>query len=374
MKKVIGIYCGDFSYKNGEHWDSYVIRSQGAGGSETWAVEIASAFQKKGFHVIVFGNPDFWKFDDEGVEYVPYYLFKSRCQYQHFDYFISSRRTDEITPYLECPNIYLMSHEIGIFHKYWGNFVDFRGLKMEKVKKIAVLSEWHKNATKSLYPELLDEQLFLTFNGIKQEPYQNIDHSKKRNMMVWSTCLNRGITFFGQRVLPKIIQAVPDFELNICSYNVDIKGTLPEGDNVHFLGTLNKDQLADLQKQAKIWILPNYGLNDFGQPLHESFCLTAVENAMAENAIICLNKDGLTTTLEGYSGILNADFFDETSQNISDEDYEKVANLIAEQAISILNNNNYRISLSKEAKEICKKYTWENSAKTWMKEWGLIYD
>jgi len=374
MKKVVGIYCGDFTYRNGENWDSYVIHSQGAGGSETWAVEIASAFQKKGFHVIVFGNPDFWKFDDEGVEYVPYYLFESRCQYQHFDYFISSRRVDEITPYLECPNIYLMSHEIGIFSRYWGNFVDFSGLKMDKVKKIGVLSEWHKNATKSLYPELTDEQLLLTFNGIDQNLYKNIDRGSKRNMMVWSTCLNRGITFFGKRVLPKIIKAIPDFELNICSYNTDIKGILPEGNNVHFLGTLNKPDLAELQKQAKIWILPNYGLNDFGQPLHESFCLTAVENAMAENAIVCLNKDGLTTTLGGYSGILNADFFDETSPNLTEGDYEGVANLIAEQAILILSNNSYRISLSKEAKDICKKYTWENSAKTWMKEWGLLYE
>lgn len=374
MKKVIGIYCGNFTYSKGENWDSYVIRTQGAGGSETWAVEIAAAFQKMGFHVIVFGNPDFWKFDNDGVEYVPYYLFEHRCQYQQFDYFISSRRVDEITPYLECPNIYIISHEYGIFKEFWGNFVSFNELKMDKVKKIAVLSEWHKKATKELYPELKESQLMLTFNGIDQTLYKDINISNKKNMMVWSTCLNRGLTFFSEKVLPKILNEVPDFELNVCSYNTDIRGKLPKGNNVHFLGTLNKQELAELQKQAKIWILPNYGLNDFGEPLYESFCLTAVENAMSENAIICLNKGGLTTTLNGYSGIINADFFNEKSKTLSNDDYDYLAEVISKQAIMILKNENYRNMLGKEAKEICQKYTWKNSAKTWLKEWGLIYE
>ena len=372
MKKVIGIYCGDFSYNSNKYWDSDIIRSEGGGGSETWAVEIASAFNRLGFHVIVFGKPEYWKFDGEGVEYVPYSLFESRCQYQHFDYFISSRRAEEITPYLECPNIYLMSHEIGIFERYWGNTVPFEGLKMDKVKKIAVLSKWHYNATKNLYPKLKDSQLFLTYNGINQDLYADSDKVEKRNMMVWSTCLNRGMTFFGERVLPKILEKVPDFELNICSYNTDIAGKLPTGPNVHFLGSLNRNELAALQKQAKIWILPNYGFNDFGEPLHESFCITSVENAMAENAIICFNKDGITTTLEGYSGILDASWFNDNASDFSDDDLEALSKQLADAAVEILYNDDYRIALGYEAKRIARKYTWDNSARTWLNEWGLL--
>ena len=222
MKKVIGIYCGDFTY-NGNYWDSDIVRANGAGGSETWAVEVASEFNKLGFHTIVFCNCEVWHFDGEGVEYVPYTMFDWRSEYQHFDYFISSRRAEEITPYFECHNVYLMSHEIGIFNKYWGNFESFEGLKMDKVKKIGVLSQWHKDATMKLYPQLREEQLFITQNGIDQTRYETVDNSKKRNMMVWSMALNRGMTFFGEWVLPKILEKVPDFELNICSYNTDIQ-------------------------------------------------------------------------------------------------------------------------------------------------------
>lgn len=375
MKKVIGIYCGDFTY-NGKPWNGYTVRSEGAGGSEIWAVELASAFHNLGFHVIVFCNCPEWWFDPEGVEYVPYWMFDSRKLYQHFDYFISSRRAEEITPDFECPNIYLMSHEIGIFNKYWGNFETFEGLKMDKVKKIGVLSEWHKKATLKLYPKLREEQLFITHNGIDQSLYENVEHQKKRNMMVWSTALNRGMTFFGKYVLPKILMEVPNFELNICSYNLDIKGVLPDGPNVHFLGTLTRPELAELQKQAKIWMLPNYGYNDFGKPLHESFCMSAVENALAGNAIICFNKDGLTTTLEGYDWIINADWFDDSSESreISEVEYEKLAESLATEAVKLLTDSTTRRMRADEAAKVCSKYTWKNSALTWLKEWGLLYD
>ncbi len=206
--------------------------------------------------------------------------------------------------------------------------------------------------------------------------YRNVDFCDKRNMMVWSMALNRGMTFFGKYVLPKILKDVPDFELNICSYNLDIKGILPEGPNVHFLGTLTRPELAELQKQAKIWVLPNYGYNDFGKPLHESFCMSAVENALAGNAIVCFNKDGLTTTLEGYKGIINADWFDDEpeSREISEDEYERLATQLANKAIWFLKDEKARIDFGQEAMYLCKKYTWKNSAMTWLKEWGLLYE
>ena len=227
-----------------------------------------------------------------------------------------------------------------------------------------------------LYPQLREDQLFITQNGIDMSLYVSVDHSVKRNMMVWSTALNRGMTFFGKYVLPKILKEVPDFELNICSYCLDIKGTLPEGPNVRFLGTLTRPELAELQRQAKIWTLPNYGYNDFGKPLHESFCMSAVENALAGNAIVCFNKDGLTTTLKGYSGIINADWFDDSPENreISDEEYERLSNDLAERMIAYLQNEPLRQIMAHEARSICTKYTWKNSALTWIKEWGLIYE
>lgn len=373
MKKVIGIYCGEMSYNNGQQWNSEIVRANGCGGSETWAVELSSEFRKLGFHVIVFCNCPAWIFDEEGVEYVPYWLFESRCDYQYFDYFIASRVVECLINKLECPNIYIMCHEKGIFNRYWGNFASFEQLKMGKVKKIAVLSEWNKEETKKMYPLLTDNDFMLTYNGVDDSLYQNIDFSKKRNIMLWSSCLNRGMTFFGKHVIDKIKEKVPDFELYICSYRLDIYGEIPERDWVHFLGTLQKPEMSQLQKESKLWILPNYGFNDFGAELQESCPLTAIENMLAGNAIICLNKGGTKTIFEGYSDMLNGDYI---SADVcpSEEELDKLGTVFAEEAVKILTNDEYRMSLVNELNEIKKKYTWRNSARTWLKEWGLIYE
>ena len=104
--------------------------------------------------------------------------------------------------------------------------------------------------------------------------------------------------------------------------------------------------------------------------------MSAVENAMAGNAIVCFNKDGLTTTLGGYSGIINADWFDDSpeSRPISNEEYEKLADELAGRAVAFLQNEPLRQIMADEAKRTCTKYTWKNSAMTWLKEWGLIYE
>ena len=48
MKKVIGIYTY-YHGINEPFWDEY---SENLGGSETWTIEIAKEFQKKGFIIL----------------------------------------------------------------------------------------------------------------------------------------------------------------------------------------------------------------------------------------------------------------------------------------------------------------------------------
>ena len=373
MKKVIGIYCGEMTYLPGQKWDSDIVRNNPCGGSETWAVELSSQFNKLGFHTIVFCNCEIWHFDNEGVEYVPYWLFESRCDYQYFDYFIVSRDINGIIDKLECPNVYLMCHERGIFDRYWGNFAEYDQLKMGRVKKIAVLSEWNKEETKKFYPQIPEEKYMITFNGVKTDLYEDVANVEKQNIMLWSSCLNRGMTFFGKYVAPKIKEQVPDFELYICSYNTDICGILPEGDWTHFLGPLKKDKMSQLQKQSKIWILPNYGFDDFGNELQESCPLTAIENMLAENAIICLNKGGTATVLSGYTGMLDASEIDAHIRP-TEEELDALGTKMADYAVKCLKDENFRRGLVEELKGIRKKYTWKNSAMTWLKEWGLLYE
>ncbi len=370
MKKVIGIYCGiPYDY----FWDEESVLEHGGGGSETWTVEIARVFQKKGFHVIVFGCPNRWKFAPSGVEYVPYTMFGERIKYQKFDYFISSRQVNELTTELSCPNVYIMSHDISL------HFADtYDDLKLDRVRKIAYLSTWHKWALCDWYKmhdKNPDTFMFKTFNGVDREPYRNVDPGEKENRMVWSSRSERGLRFLLERVLPKIRATIPDFCVDVCLYQQDIEPEyFQQFEGVVYHGTVGKAKLAELQKKAKIWIYPNLGYldTDFSN-FKETFCITAVENGLAGNAIISSAIGGLVDTLDGYwlcEKFING--ADEYTNGVINENLDEYASYLACEAVACLTNDTRRTILATHARNICAKYTWEESANTWLREWKLI--
>ena len=364
MKQVIGIYCGNLT---DYYWDENTILENGGGGSETWAVEIAREFQSRGFHVIVFGNPDCWKFASSGVEYVPFSMFHHRCEYQHFDYFISSRQISEIGHFLKCDNVYIMSHDICLHYAD-----EAKDLKLDRVKKIAYLSEWHRDILEKWYKDgIPNGQMFKTINGVDPSIYSKSSEFTKENMMVWSSRSERGLRYFINWVYPAIKEKVPDFKLKVCLYLNDFSDECDEG--IELFGKLGKNDLAELQMRSKLWVYPNLGFLDTnGMPFQETFCITAVENGLAENAIVCGDAGGLKTTLEGYSGLIGKDIYENGYIN-GHEKMVQYAEKLADESIKILTDDDYRLKKAAEAKSICSKYTWANSVETWLNEWNIKY-
>ena len=368
MKKVVGIYCGELSEV--KPWDEQTILENGGGGSETWAVEIARNMQLYGYHVIVFGEPNCWKFCSSGVEYVPYQMFEHRCSYQHFDYFISSRQIREIGHFLKCPNVYIMAHDISI---HYANSAE--DLKLDRVKKIGYLSDYHKWALQDWYKnketgEILipDEQMLKVSNGIDMNLYSNWRSYEKENMMVWSSRKERGLSYFLKNVFPLIKESVPDFKVKICQYQDGFDlGEL--GDGVEFIGRIGKDELSELQKRSKIWIYPNLGYYDDGITLfQETFCITAIENGAAGNVILAGNNGGLKTTLKGYDLLVGDEY--NVDGFIYGDNAIHYARVLAGMAVSILTNDNLRKEKAEECVKICSKYTWWNAANKWIEEFN----
>lgn len=365
MKQIIGIYCGNCWFTN---WDEDTVK-EGAGGSETWAVELASVFQRYGFHVIVFGQPIENHFAENGVEYVKAEDFVKRCEYQHFDYFISSRKTEELTPSLpDCTNIFIMGHDTEIELRY-----DTAVLKLDRVKKIMLLSDWQKRIYLANYEGLTEDRIIKTCNGVIQERYENIDEDKKENLMIWSSAHERGLKTFIDYIFPHIKEKVPDFRLKICGY--DTRSSFSENvEGIEFIGRIGKDELAALQKKAKIWVYPNIGTNDNGELFHETFCITAVENALAKNAIVCFKAGGIVSTLNGYKHMFCEDCFNNLDFRYAHCDIKEMCGFLVEDAIKMLLDESYRRQAAAEAYDICTQYTWEKCAKDWLREWGLIYE
>jgi glycosyltransferase involved in cell wall biosynthesis len=188
-------------------------------------------------------------------------------------------------------------------------------------------------------------------NGYSDQYYKNIDFSKKTNSMVWSSSLARGFADFYEYVVQPILKEVPDFKLYVCSgtiaptdYNLLNRAKYLPG--VKVLNTLSKEELANLQRTAKIWIYPGV--------FPETFCITAVENANAGNIIISPLSYGLSTTLD------NINYLKEWNLPILNKEN---ASLFVEKALTALKNNDYGISLAIECLNSCKEYNWDRAAK-----------
>lgn len=270
-KKIIGIY----------DWFNFDLNSTDIlGGSETWIVEIAKQFSNHGWHVIVYCNCNYYVLDN--IEFCPKWMFDIHKTFYHYDKFITSRGILDDYNELSTDEFDLMLHDNMLGSYFTQDMCD-------KLDKVFVLSEYHKNIILHDYAYLngLANKIRYTINGIHLHLYDAVDDSAKTNSMVWSSCYERGLQFFISKVLPKIVEQVPDFHLYVCSYN-SYDWQPANSDNVTVLGRLTKSELAVKQMQAKIWCYPNLGYYDDsrGWSFGETFCISAIENAAAHNSII----------------------------------------------------------------------------------------
>lgn len=312
------------------------------GGSETWLVEISSAFSDLGHEVYLFVNTP-TEHDYKNVHYIKKEHFEDVCSKVEFDNFIYSRGVigkDKV----KTKSISLMLHDMGIHFNRGEHF------ELSDFKHIYVLSDWHKMLIHTLYNIPVSDFIKKTINGVNLDLYKDVDKSKKENTMIWSSCFERGLEFFLQYVYPKIKALVPDFTLKICSYNtyrVNAPGVVN-------LGRLTKSQLAEEQKKAKIWCYPNIGISSHQHlPFKETFCITAVENAAAGNCILTTKLGGMGTTCKGVQ-FLSSDFYND--QELIDHP-ETYGNYLADECVKALKSEFFTTFDH-------TKFTWENAAKS----------
>lgn len=364
--KVIGIYAGSlfFPPDRMHKWDEHNLETGGIGGCEIWAIEISRRFEKNGFHTMIFCDCEKWHYDKHGVEYVPLDKFDFVCNNAVFNIFITSRRTDILNTNIKSEKTYLMCHDPFVL---WCDSYD--NLKMNLIDKIAYQSDFQKRLLKEKYDGLTDGNFFKTFQAIDMDLYSNIDMSLKKNKMLWSSHKIRGAKILIEKILPLIRKEIPDFEIDICGYVNDMDDQYFKAEGVNVLGNVSKSELVRIQKECKIWIYPNWGRFDDGRINDETFCITAIENGMANNALVLADRTCFSTTLNGYGGFVGTEMFGD--RDIIDEsEIDEFAMILAEQAVKILKDDEYRCKLADDACNISKAYNWDSAAMTFIDEYN----
>lgn len=348
----IGIYSGllYFTPRYQHYYDEKNLIYGNIGGADKWAIEIANEFTRQGHECSVFIDCKKWHFSNEGVEYIPVDYFKDVVGLKQFDVFISSRRMQPFYEHINAKRKILMLHEIFLL-----DFEDTEKYRTADFDCIAIQSESQKDTILEKYPFLRGKEIIKTNQSIDFTQYSNIEISSKKNSMIWSSHKTRGLQFFCERIFPKIREKIKDFSLNVCSYVNDNQDEYLLQDGIEVLQNVPKGQLIDLQKKSKIWIYPNI-IDEGGKRPKETFCITAMENAAALNALIIPNNDSFSDIFEGYSGLVNLN------------EINMVTFDFIERSVRCLTDEDYRKKLAIESKNKIYKYTWETAAKSFLKE------
>ena len=361
--KKIAIYLGEYVY--GGDWDERNLEKGRIGGSEVWAIELSKEFVRRGYDVYVFASPMTDHVSESGVHYVKWDRFREYCFNLGFDHILTSRRVDEIDDDLPCDSIYLMCHDTVVI-----NAARYEDLKLDtKVKKICAQSYYQKYMLQERYG-IPDEKFMVTSEGIDMKRYRGAATVKKKDKMLWSSGVGRGIIWLVERVLPLIRAEVPDFEIDICGYYDDYMEPLFRQPGINVMGNVAREDLVRLQKESKIWIYPNHGLNSENKPNEETFSITAIENGAARNALILSDWGCWYTTLKGYEGFVGNGLFENPIMPMEQMHWDAYAKIIADRAIKCLTDENYRKKLADSAYEVSKKFTWAYAADSFESEWN----
>jgi len=378
-KKIV-IYTGPAW----EPWDKEKV-DKGMAGSETWAVYLAIAFARRGYGVIIYNDlPE----KDRGVYLKEEYdvdkslyretlgVGKGYVAYRHhahmledlkceaIDYFISSRTVEPFKHSIHAMRRYVMIHDI------WLNHDKNYDILAWKTDGYGYLSEWHKDFLKQ-HHNMPEDKMFLTANGVNFDLYKDVDKVEKKNQIVYSSSPDRGL-YELLMMFPKLREACPDLKLIVAygfynwesavkargdekgmAFIQEIKKSM-EQPGVEYVDRVSKDVLARYQMESKWWLYPTW--------FSESFCISAVENGLAKNAILSSNFAGLTTTV-GSSGML----IDGDSHS---EEYQKS---FIEAAIKLLKDEELTKEWSEKAYNKMLEYSWDNIAEGWMRQFGLEF-
>jgi predicted O-methyltransferase YrrM/GR25 family glycosyltransferase involved in LPS biosynthesis len=302
-------------------WTGKNILTDGVGGSETWAIEMARYVNQlvgNDFQVIVFCNCEE---DDifEGVRYMKlseYLPFIMKYKIQHA---IISRYSEYIpvTINSHVENIHVILHDLQLT----GKIIPIHS----KIKNFFCLSEWHKSLFLKTFPQFTNTTHTLHY-GIDFTNFLHENQIIKKNpySFIYSSFPNRGLIIV-LKMWPKIIKKYPQSVLNIFTdvnnewANTYYPNELKEikalleiynkiyANSIINHGWVNKRTLSNYWKSSQIWFYPC--------KYEETFCLTALEAALTKTLVISNNLAGLEDTIGDRGVVIPGDVMTEIWQS-----------------------------------------------------------
>lgn len=374
MVNIIGIYDGfDLRY------DEETPNKTALGGSESWVISISEALaQIPNTHIIVYCVCDYHIHNKyKNIEYIPkeYFLLNN----MKYDALIISRRLyqsiiDKIKELNSCNNIYLMTHDINLVYYndyenysdilYYDNIINDEFLS-RNIKKVFALSDWHQHFLNEEYGFPL-EFIEITGHGANEDLLKIDCNIPRDNSILWSNCIWRNFDVLVEEIAPRVLDKFPKFTIYFSHY-----GVLDNDWNHNYLYLLDYDYVINLGNLNKVNLhneMIKHKCAFYSNIFMETFCITAMEQAICENQIVMPLRFGPATTFKPYKYMfLNENNFFETEEDINDA---------ANKIINVLNTyyNEYNIAYRQSLKHyLINKYNWNNIGLELFNKMKLFY-
>ena len=350
-EKEVTILCGP----GFEEWSPKSLE-RGLGGSEEAVVHLSNHLTSLGWKVTVYANPGADAGIHDGVEYRPYYELNPKDM---FNVLILWRGIGfvDINPQARFTMVWM--HDVP-------NNPDFTPERLDKVDKIAVLSEYHKSLLRmnkdGEFVEIPDSKILVTSNGIADLGVEKWDGNPKR--LIYASSPDRGLVYLLKN-WHRVIKEVPDAELHIY-YGFDLFDAIHRNNparmqwkkqvmemmkqpGITFHGRLGHQALHEEYAKAGIWAYPT----DF----EEISCISAMK-AQALGAIpVVTNYAALQETVK--NGVrVDVDITD-------DEGQKEYFDTLIELMTDAKSQQSLREPMMKFAKE---NFGWDRVAAEWNQE------
>ena len=334
-----------------EEWTPETAKT-GIGGSEEAIIYLSKLLTARGWDVHVYSQCGSEAKVYDGVTYHPFWEWSPE---EPTDIFISWRNAEMIDLNVKAKKRYLWLHDT--------NPESAIIPRLEKLDKIIVLSKAHR----SLYPNVPDEKIMLSANGIIPEQFENRNVERHPHRLIYASSPDRGLGCL-LNLWPKIKERVPDAELywaygwesfdkvrasdpNALAFKAEIKKLL-EQPGCHEVGRIGHQELADLFLSCGVWGYPT--------EFFEIFCITAVKAQAAGCIPVCTSVGALPYVVTSGASVQSTNIY--TDAEAKDRFVEAVVKAMSDDLTFD------RGAMMESAR---KRWSWENVAKQWDEEFKV---
>ena len=192
-----------------------------------------------------------------------------------------------------------------------------------------------------------------------QDKYFNSErHSLKENKMLWCSNDENSLKFLVENIFPIIKSEVSDFEIDVIDFGVIEIDAYNNIDGVNVIKGCTDNDIFEIKKRCKLFIYPN--ICDFygeEKPVCDYY-KQCIENALCGNVVVTGKYHGINEILVGYDLAVDSELF--IDGVLSEEFYGIYSKALANEAIRVLQNEEYRKQKATVLREACNQYKGDN--------------